>query len=253
VVDDAVSTRRFLRAVLEDGGLDVAGEADNGRSAIEQARDLQPDVVLLDLSMPVADGSSSLEGILQAAPMAQVIVLSGMDPKVAAPLVDAGARGFVPKGLPPAELLERLRAIIGGAVADEKPPAPDHAVDEIHRRPLAVVCEDDPMTRRLVCEVLESCGVAVLAATENAPNLLSVVDLARPEVVVLDLGLEGIQGDSIVSELHRRSPRSIIIVYSAYEERKDMTLAAGAAAFVAKPHFADLAERIRQLNPKVRP
>lgn len=263
IVDDAASTRRLLRAVLEAGGFDVAGEADNGSSAIEQARELQPDVVLLDICMPGADGSSALSGLLQAAPNARVIVLSGMDPKrVAAPLLEGGATGFVPKGLPPFELLDRIATILdtpsqgavtSGSTVPDSRPAADPATASARQHPRGVVCEDNAMTRRLVSEVLESCDVDVIAATETGPNLLSVVDLAQPDIVVLDLWLPGTPGLTLLPELHKRAPRAVVIVYSAYEESKDTALAAGAAAFVAKPHFDELAERIRRLYPSRRP
>jgi DNA-binding NarL/FixJ family response regulator len=122
IVDDAASTRRLLRGVLEcSPEFDVAGEADNGASAIEVADTVQPDVVLLDLYMPVSDGSSALGGLLRVVPDASVIVLSGMDKKAAPPLLAAGAAAFVPKGLAPLELLERLSGIVGRPFA---PPTP---------------------------------------------------------------------------------------------------------------------------------
>jgi two-component system chemotaxis response regulator CheY len=116
IVDDVASTRRFLRAVLEHcRDFDVVGEADDGAAAIEMANDLQPDLVLLDLSMPLVDGPSALKGVLQVAPNAKVIVVSGMNQTAGPPMLDAGATAFVPKGITPIELLERLGEILGDA------------------------------------------------------------------------------------------------------------------------------------------
>ncbi|HVL05341.1 MAG TPA: response regulator transcription factor [Acidimicrobiales bacterium] len=113
VADDQASTRRFLRAVLEElPDLDVIGEAVDGMETVAQVQALQPDIVLLDLSMPVFDGSDAIAGILRVKPDASVVIVSGMDPEYGDPLVGPGVLGFVWKGLPPFELLERLRDIL---------------------------------------------------------------------------------------------------------------------------------------------
>jgi DNA-binding NarL/FixJ family response regulator len=255
IVDDAASTRRFLRGVLEFcPQFDVAGEADDGTKAIDMARALQPDVVLLDLSMPETDGSSALVGLLQVAPSARVIVVSGMDEKVAPPLLAAGATAFIAKGLPPFALLERLGSVLGRPVTlprstrtDDGDAEPAEPVFEA--QPRAVICDDDPMARHMVAQVLVSCDVSLVAETDVVPNLLSVVELAKPEIIVLDLWLEGTPGTSAFPEIRRVSPRSLVVVYSAFEEWRDKALAAGAAAFVAKPHFYDLEAAINGLVP----
>jgi len=118
IVDDAASTRRLLRAVLEYSPLlEVAGEADNGLSAIAQATALQPDVILLDVSMPFLDGLGAQSDLLRVAPLARIVVLSAADQQ-AERLVAAGALAFVPKGLPPLELLERLLTVLGLPTVD---------------------------------------------------------------------------------------------------------------------------------------
>ena len=78
IVDDAPSTRTFLHAVLEHcDQFDVVGEADDGGMAIEKAGALQPDLVLLDISMPAVSGAGALKGILEVAPTTMVIIVSG--------------------------------------------------------------------------------------------------------------------------------------------------------------------------------
>ena len=98
IVDDVSSTRRYLRTVLEySPQFDVAGEAHDGDVAIEKAELLQPDLVLLDLSMPRLNGASALSGIVGATPGAKVIIFSVVGPEVGSALLDAGASAFVPK------------------------------------------------------------------------------------------------------------------------------------------------------------
>ena len=261
IVDDASSTRRFLRAVLEHcREFTVIGEASDGDAAIEQAEALHPDLVLLDLSMPATDGASALEGILRSTPDARVVVVSGMNPSVGGMMIDAGAIAFVPKGLPPFDLLDRLGSILGCSItvdnlagledADRSgsrtnasmavPPVSSHR---------AVVFEDDPTTRALISQGLTGCGVSVVAETNAAATTLAVVDLAQPELVVMDVLQKGAPDTAMIAEISRRSPHSVVVVYSKYQEWKDMALAAGAAAFVVKPRIDELVDRIRQLAP----
>jgi DNA-binding NarL/FixJ family response regulator len=237
---------------------DVAGEADNGATAIELARALQPDVVLLDISMPVLDGSGALCGLVSAAPNAQIVVLSGMDKSGAQALLEAGAAAFLPKGLAPFELLERLGSILGRRVtlqreaASAGSPSPAPAPSP-RAQPQAAICDDDPMARRLIAQVLANCGIPVVAETDVVPNLLSVVEVANPELVILDLWLEGTTGTSALPEIRRTSPSTLVVVYSAHEHWSGKSLAAGAAAFVAKPNFDELEVVIRRLTQTATP
>lgn len=113
IVDDAPATRRFLRAVLERSSwFEVVGEADNGDDAVMLAADLQPDVVLLDVSMPIASGPSVLAELRFAVPKARILFVSGSDEHVVQPLPADGSVAFLPKGVPPVELLQRIDELI---------------------------------------------------------------------------------------------------------------------------------------------
>lgn len=100
VVDDNVGMRSLVRAQLEmSGGYDVVGEAVDGYEAVEQARSLRPEVVVLDLAMPRMDGLQALPQILAAVPGVSVIVLSGFDQAtMAAKALTAGAVRYLEKG-----------------------------------------------------------------------------------------------------------------------------------------------------------
>jgi DNA-binding NarL/FixJ family response regulator len=114
IVDDAQSTRRYLWAVLSHcADFDVVGEAIDGDAGIRQAEVLQPDLVLLDLFMPTLGGGRALQEIRLVAPKAIVVVISGIEPASGCLMLDAGATAFLPKGLPPFDLLDRLGTILG--------------------------------------------------------------------------------------------------------------------------------------------
>jgi CheY-like chemotaxis protein len=92
VVDDVPETRELLRFLLQDEGIPVVGEAGNGKQAVELARDLRPDVVLMDMMMPDMDGVAATQAIIAARPATQVVMLSYCDdPKLREAAFSAGA------------------------------------------------------------------------------------------------------------------------------------------------------------------
>jgi DNA-binding NarL/FixJ family response regulator len=113
VVDDTPDIRMLIRMALEmDGGVRVVGEAENGRQGIEVVASHQPDVVVLDMAMPVMDGLEALPHIKRASPDTRVLVVSGFDnATMSASAVEAGADAYLQKGVPPALLLQRVREL----------------------------------------------------------------------------------------------------------------------------------------------
>jgi CheY-like chemotaxis protein len=122
LVDDAASTRRFLRAVVDSiDSLSFAGEAANGRDAIDLAATCQPDIILLDLSLPDVTGAQLLPELLHVVPFARVVVLSNNSRMQGPELVLAGATGYIEKGLPSKALIAQLEAVLGTHMAGTYP------------------------------------------------------------------------------------------------------------------------------------
>jgi DNA-binding NarL/FixJ family response regulator len=122
---------------------------------------------------------------------------------------------------------------------------------EVGSRRTAIVCDDDAMTRRLVGQVLAKLDIEVVADIDIIPNLVPVVRMTRPELVVLDLWLEGTTGLSALPELLALTPPPAVVVYSGREEWTQRALDAGAAAFVDKPDFAELEAAVSRLVPTI--
>ncbi|MDQ1661709.1 MAG: hypothetical protein QOJ68_1689 [Blastococcus sp.] len=116
LVDDEELVRFGLRTVLEaSGGFEVVGEAGDGAAGVQAARELRPDVVLIDIRMPVLDGLAATKQILAQPDPPQVAVLTTfhVDEYVYAALA-AGAAGFLLKDTPPREIVAAVRAVADG-------------------------------------------------------------------------------------------------------------------------------------------
>lgn len=113
VVDDTADLRELLRFALARGGMEVVGEAGDGAAAIAEVGRHLPDVVLLDLSMPVMDGITALPRIRALVPDARIIVFSGFgSTQLAERALALGADDYLQKGTPLATILERVREVL---------------------------------------------------------------------------------------------------------------------------------------------
>ena len=185
VVDDSPELRDLMTlAARARPGLEVVGTASDGSEAIEEARRLQPDLVSLDVDMPVLDGISALPGLREAAPDATVVVVSGFDRGVYERLArDRGAVGYVEKGLSPQAILDEVLELAG--VLERVRVAID-----LVRRQLPAMRESGREARRLATAALDrwesapAADTVELLVTELVANAVLHAGSA-PEVAVL--------------------------------------------------------------------
>lgn len=112
VIDDTADLRDLLKIALTRGGFEVVGEAGDGQQGIDMVRLHQPDVVLLDLAMPVMDGIEALPQIRRLTPEGTIVVLSGFGAQhMSERAVRAGADGYVQKGAPLNTILDYVREV----------------------------------------------------------------------------------------------------------------------------------------------
>ena len=114
IVDDSMLIRKMVRDTLVSDGWEVAGEAANGREAVEKYRQLRPDAVTLDIIMPDTEGMTALETILRIDPQAKVVVISALNQtKLISQAIRSGAQDFIAKPFLPEQLQQTLRASVG--------------------------------------------------------------------------------------------------------------------------------------------
>jgi signal transduction histidine kinase len=129
VVDDVPELRHLLGHVLDwSERFIVVAEAEDGRAAVQMAREHTPQLVLLDVSMPVMDGMEALPLILKASPDSKVVILSGFEAeRLRGVALAQGAAAYIEKGLPPSELVRQILSAIQedpGERPGASPPSP---------------------------------------------------------------------------------------------------------------------------------
>lgn len=113
VVDDAANLRELLTLLLEvEDDFEVVGTAADGQQAIAAAVALRPDVVLLDLAMPVMDGLQALPALRESLPGARIVIFSGFEHQaLAEEALQAGADAYIEKGTSVTHLVTQLRSL----------------------------------------------------------------------------------------------------------------------------------------------
>ena len=116
VVDDYEPWRRFTCAtLLKQSELQIIGEVPDGPEAVQQAKELQPDLILLDIGLPTLNGIEVARRIREASPASKILFVSeNRSPDIAGEALSTGARGYVVKSDAAGELLSAIKAVLEG-------------------------------------------------------------------------------------------------------------------------------------------
>jgi two-component system response regulator NreC len=144
LVDDHTLVREGIRSLMQNyDDIDVVGEAGDGKEAIEKVSELDPDVVVMDLTMPVMGGIEATRRIIKQKPAARILVLSRHeDVNYARSLLEAGASGYVSKKAVSNELAGAIRTVYAGEVYLQ--PSMARTITEDYVQLLKVEHVDDP-------------------------------------------------------------------------------------------------------------
>lgn len=157
LADDHQVVRRGLQMVLSlEKDFEIVGEASDGAEAIARAKELRPDLVLMDLKMRTVDGTAATRMIKHAQPEVRVLILTGIeaDEEIMRAL-EAGADGYVLKQVSPDELIHAIR-VIGAGEAYLQPTVTRHLIRKMHAAPArADAPPPHPTLTARECEILQ--------------------------------------------------------------------------------------------------
>jgi two-component system, NarL family, response regulator LiaR len=214
IVDDQGIVRKGVRALLSEvEGMEVVGEAEDGQQAIDQAKVICPDVVLMDLVMPRMDGIEAIQKILALQPNVRILALTSFatDDKVF-PAIKAGALGYLLKDSDPKDLINAIEQVYRGDPFLH-PSIARKVIEELNR-PAKRPPTPDPLTQReleilkLVAQGMDNQGIAKRLVIGGATvrthmsNILSKLHLAnrvQATLYALREGLSSLDG-SVTSE-----------------------------------------------------
>lgn len=109
IVDDAAFMRMMIKNILTSNGYEVVGEAENGVQAVEKYKELKPDLVTMDITMPEMDGIAAVKEIKKIDPNARIIMCSAMGQQsMVIEAIQAGAKDFIVKPFNPQRVLEAV-------------------------------------------------------------------------------------------------------------------------------------------------
>jgi len=114
VVDDAAFMRMMIKDVLTKNGYTVLGEAENGQKAVEKYKELNPDLVIMDITMPEVDGIQAVKEIKKIDPNAKIVMCSAMGQQaMVIESIQAGARDFIVKPFQADRVIEAVKKVLG--------------------------------------------------------------------------------------------------------------------------------------------
>lgn len=114
IVDDAAFMRMMIRDILTKNGFEVVGEAQDGAQAVEKFKEVRPDLVTMDITMPEMDGIAALKEIKKMDPDAKVIMCSAMGQQaMVIDAIQAGAKDFIVKPFASDRVIEAINKTLG--------------------------------------------------------------------------------------------------------------------------------------------
>jgi DNA-binding NarL/FixJ family response regulator len=253
IVEDSYVVRKALGKIMAGLGHTVVAEVADGAQAVSEYSNHQPDIVTMDLTMPGMSGAEATSQIIARFPAARIIVISASEEKqVVLDALERGARHYIIKPITP----EKVAATIDNVLQQQfdqqkyrelirKLKAADDFADGIEnvlraredRAVRVLIVDDSAVARKSLREIVTALGYTVAGEAGNGSQAFVEYTRCKPDIVTMDLTMQGINGAEATSRIIATFPEARIVVISAMEERRVVidALERGARHFVIKP------------------
>lgn len=262
LVDDHPMWRDMLRKVFaHSGGCAVVAEAGDGLDAVALARDLDLDVIVMDINLPMLDGIEATRRIRECAPTVKVLVLASSDERAQVlSAVRAGACGYLLKTAEPKDVVDAVRRVQRGELVFPATLS-DIVLEELQGSigaPIApsrtVIGAANVLEREGLTKLLERAGFEVAAAAAEIGELVRLIATHQPDVAIIDQTLPGGTRLSIAEDLRARFSGLNILVLSpdpqAAEALEILALGDAGIGYILKDRIArpdELASALRRV------
>ncbi|HEY9765542.1 MAG TPA: response regulator [Chroococcales cyanobacterium] len=222
IADDELSRRTFLARVIEESGCELVGSAAQGQEAVEMYFKLKPDILLMDITMPIMDGLSAFKRIKLEDPSARVVMLAeAAQTSAINKAMEVGAKHVLIKPFQKAD----LNAAIEGVLVQVK----------------ILVVDDQVFLRRLLTRLIGENGWTVVGGAANGKEAVEMYSELKPDIVMMDVTMPVMDGIEALKAIKQSDPKARVIMVSDAQEKEKVEAAmqAGAKAYVLKP-FEDV-------------
>ena len=247
VVDDSALMRKVVRDILNsDSSIEVIGTAHNGKDGIDKAYKLKPDIITMDVEMPIMDGIEAVKHIMvkNPTPVVMLSALTSKDAKITLEALSAGAIDFICKPSRStsvdlkkigSEIVTKVKIAANAQLIRKKPISEPMA----HPKIKVLIVDDSAFTRKILKEIINrESDLNVIAEAENGKSAIEKVKQSNPDVIIMDIDMPEIDGVNTTFQILKE--KSIpIIIFSGKTATKmkeiKLALEIGAVDFIPKP------------------
>ena len=221
IVDDSISIRSVLRALLNNNDYEVVGELGSGVKLLATIAKLNPHIICLDYNLPDTDGLSLLNKIQAAYPHIAVVMITGSNnlelEHIAA---EAGTAGFIYKPFSQEQIIKVLQKVAHAQrllmIAARK----NNPFEDKPYRARAVIADDSVTLRRLLTAILTHMGVEVVGEAYDGKQAAELVSEHKPDIACLDFEMPVMNGLEALKIIHNQNAATKVIMITALASRE---------------------------------
>ncbi len=247
IVDDSALMRRLIRDILSsDSSIEIIDIAHDGKDAVEKALRLHPDVITMDVEMPIMNGIEAVKQIMSSNPIPIVMVsaLTSKDANVTLDALNAGAVDFICK---PSGSISTDIGVIGAEIVNKVKSAAHAQLSKIKHVETSsskvkiriLLVDDSPMFRKIERDIINhELDMEVVSEANNGKEAIDQVEKTSPDVILMDMDMPEMNGVSAIFEVLKRESIPIIVFSGRGATNMDeikLALELGAVDFLPKP------------------